>query len=85
MCSGSVAHGSQFFQASLGVLQAEAALQHLGSRHFLIGFVLPCEKCNNPWPESVTVFISKCLTVTPNACPSHTFLALMLKRKEVIL
>lgn len=48
MCSGSVGHGSPFFEASLGVLQAEAAVQHLGSRRFLIGFVLPCEKCNSP-------------------------------------
>lgn len=60
MSSGSVAHGSQLFQASLGVLQAEGALQHLGSRHFLTGFVLSCEMCNNPWPDSVTVFFSKC-------------------------
>lgn len=47
MNSGSVAHGSQF-QASLSVLQAEGALQHLGSRHFLTGIVLSCEMCNNP-------------------------------------
>lgn len=36
------------FQASLGVLLAEAALHHLGSTHLLVGFVLPCEKCNSP-------------------------------------
>lgn len=70
MSSGSVAHGSQF-QASLGVLQAEGALQHLDSRHFLTGFVLSYEMCNNPWPESVTVLFSKCLKVTSKACVSH--------------
>lgn len=30
----------------------------------------PREKCNSPWPESVTVFISKCSKVTPK-CMSY--------------
>lgn len=84
MCSRAVAFHSQFFHAGMSVLWAEAALQHLASRHFLIGFVLPV--------KSATVLDqnqSLCSSVNArrwlqNVCPIHIFFASVLKRKEVI-
>lgn len=85
MCSGSVACGSQFLWASLDVLQAEAALQLLGSRQAFWQALCSPVKSATILDQSQPLFIRKCLKVTPNACPSHIFLALVLKRKEVIL